>query len=364
MRRLLAYAREAFPPAHAAFAVAWWSAAHGWSGPPSRLALGGLHALLALLALRVVDDWKDEPYDRRHHPGRPLPAGRVTPRELALLLALLAAGLVAVNAALGPAFVALAGLQLGWAAAIAAWRRLGHPLADRWLLEVVLVQPLNLLLTGHALLAAGEPRPLPVVAACWGALLQLEVLRKTADGPRPGEELYSNLAGRGPALVGAALLALVAAAGVAAVAGPWPIGPAFVAYATTLGLRPAWRRAAGVAFLAATLLLLGARSEHAAGEVPAGRAGEAERGGAGLEAERPVGADLRPLDGGRPPHRVARDRLDDRQRQVIAVEHELAAVRGERRLGGVDVEAHPVEAPEEDRVQLRAHGPTAPAARR
>lgn len=251
-RRLLGYVREAFPPAvHAPFAALWYGAAAGWPATP-RLALGLAHAVLVLLALRVIDDWKDEPYDRRHHPDRPLPAGRVAPRDLAWLLGGLAAALVAVNAVLGARFLALTLGQLAFAALMALARRGGTFLARRWALEVLLVQPLNLALTVHALwLGSGG---LAVVVACSGALLQLEVLRKTALAPRPGEELYSNLAGPGPALALAWLLAAAAALAI----GPPALG--LLALHGAALLHPAGRRrrgAVGVAFLVAALGLLG-----------------------------------------------------------------------------------------------------------
>ncbi|MCO5168132.1 MAG: hypothetical protein M9894_17455 [Planctomycetes bacterium] len=257
-RRLVRYVREAFAPAvHAPFAALWYGAAAGWPATP-RLALGLAHAVLVLLALRVIDDWKDEPYDRRHHPERPLPSGRVAPRDLAGLLGLVVVALVAVNAALGAPFLALTLGQFAFACLMALARRGGTFLVRHWVLEVLLVQPLNLALTAHALwLGDGG---LAVVAACSGAILQLEVLRKTALVPRPGEELYSNLAGPGPSFVAAWLLAGLATAGMVALLGPLALLP-LVLHGAAL-LLPVGRRrrgAVGVAFLVVVLALLGGR---------------------------------------------------------------------------------------------------------
>ncbi|HZU98006.1 MAG TPA: UbiA family prenyltransferase [Planctomycetota bacterium] len=263
-RRWLVYLRESFSPLpHAAFAALWyvaaWASVQGHPRPGLGLALGIGHAFFMLLALRVVDDLKDLEHDRRHHPSRPLASGRVSVRDARALLVLAGALLAAIDGVLGPLFVAVAAADIGLAIVIA----LAKPRS--WLVEVVAVQPLNMLITLHAYLAglrdggaAPRPEDLAVFVFFSAAILQLEVARKTAFEPRPGEELYSELAGPGGALVGAFALAASAACALAFRRAPtWWVVVGLLVYANLLVVARLTKVravlvAAGLAFLAAS----------------------------------------------------------------------------------------------------------------
>lgn len=58
---------------------------------------GGLTVFCSLLFLRIADDFKDEELDRRLFPGRPFPSGRVTRKDLEILLAVSVAVMTAAN---------------------------------------------------------------------------------------------------------------------------------------------------------------------------------------------------------------------------------------------------------------------------
>lgn len=58
---------------------------------------GGLTVFCALLFLRIADDFKDEELDKRLFPKRPFPSGRVTRKDLQILLAVDLAVMITAN---------------------------------------------------------------------------------------------------------------------------------------------------------------------------------------------------------------------------------------------------------------------------
>ncbi|MDD2955636.1 MAG: prenyltransferase [Oscillospiraceae bacterium] len=85
--------------------------------PSAQEWVGGLTVFCALLFLRIADDFKDEELDRRLFPSRPYPSGRVTRRDLQILLVLdvlvmTAANLMVVNTASLVWFAALMGYMI------------------------------------------------------------------------------------------------------------------------------------------------------------------------------------------------------------------------------------------------------------
>lgn len=201
--------------------------------PDGALGITAVTLVADMLLLRALDDIRDHDYDRRHHPGRPLPSGMVSERDLVTLVAAGGAALLLLNAARGIVLVVLA-VQLGYAAGIIALDRLtGWPPGDRLILHLAVnlpIQPLLSLYVYAGFLRAEHQHPelagLLAVAAATLAGLCLEFGRKATRRPGPGERTYATVLGpRGT--TAAALLFAVAAATVAlASLRPWQPGAA------------------------------------------------------------------------------------------------------------------------------------------
>lgn len=232
------------PGLHLAFAAAWFIALH-WllrrvlvtsTGEAVPLAFASLIQLVllgfvVLFFLRVVDELKDEAYDRIHHPARPLPAGLVSRRYLAWTLAVTATIALALAAALGVAEFLIAAIDLAWAVGLMRLERFSARVRDGMLLNLLVTYPVNVALSVlvyvNVLRAARdgttevvEPWPgVLVVVAFAFAFLHFELSRKIAwpEAAAPDERLYSRALGARPAIVIACGLAFAAVAVVEAV---------------------------------------------------------------------------------------------------------------------------------------------------
>ncbi|MFC5289629.1 hypothetical protein ACFPM7_21470 [Actinokineospora guangxiensis] len=184
--------------------------------------------LVVLLLMRVVDDIRDLDYDRERNPDRPLARGAVSVRDLAVLLAVGAAVVLAANA-WRPGVMAVLAAQLGYVAVMVSFeRRTGWPSGDALFLNYLLALPAQVLLNGflYAGLLHAEglgPSWSGAVGVVVAAVLfaHFEFARKTTREPRPGERTYVNSLGvRGSAAV-AVGCAVVAVVLLAAAARPW-----------------------------------------------------------------------------------------------------------------------------------------------
>lgn len=277
--RAAAFVRERFPPVIygpliVAFVASGSVAAATAPGPPLDVGAAGLAAIvvtLAFLRMRLLDEVKDLDVDLRGRPGRPLPRGLVTIRELRRAAWLALAGMTAAAALLGPtpfaiylavaAFLLLAGADFGAGERLRD-RRLAYALAHSpavplLMLVVWFAQP--------GALVDGRLAALLLVA--WGTGLGAEIGRKTVapEEERPFVDTYSGALGRSrAALLSALSLATAAAAtgGYATAAGMSlfavgaPLVGAALILASWLGLRRAHGRTIELWSGATALLVL------------------------------------------------------------------------------------------------------------
>jgi hypothetical protein len=246
LRRFFRFLTEVYSPAlHLAFAAGWFVALErllrmtadpaalpsGAFGAPSAPMAGArwltllvLDGFVALFFLRIVDEWKDEAYDRVHHPSRPLPRGLVTHRDLAIYLAGAGALALALAACLGRLELAIVAVDLAWGLALVVLERVSVRVREGMLLNLAVTFPVNvglgILVYASLLREAGSAptaRGALAVASFALAFLHFEVLRKTAwpAAAAPGERLYSRVLGPRTSVVLATGLAL-AALGIAA----------------------------------------------------------------------------------------------------------------------------------------------------
>ncbi|GAA0570358.1 hypothetical protein GCM10010172_63480 [Paractinoplanes ferrugineus] len=217
-------------PVHVTYAVLWVaafeaaSADGGWR-PTGGTGLRAATVLALLFYLRLVDERKDEAYDRVHNPDRPLVTGVVTAVELRRAGRLVIAVVVVANLLHAPWSAAATVAFFGYAAALTPLERRFPVLRDRPLVNIAVVYPVQLLIGVYLLVSAGAHgvRQWVLVLVFALAFLHFEFARKTRWGAAPGSRSYSATA-LGP--VGSALVALgcaVAACGLAAGSGaPWP----------------------------------------------------------------------------------------------------------------------------------------------
>lgn len=245
-RRLAGYVRSAYPPAiYVPYTVCWAIGLTALlacaSGSASRWRLNGpliicaVTLVINLLMLRALDDIRDHDYDRLHNPGRPLPSGAVSERDLITMIAVGIAAVLILNSGQGVALAVLA-VQLGYAVGIIALDRLtGWPPGDRLMLHLAVnvpIQPLMSVYVYASFLRTQHLRPslagVLAVTAATLAGLALEFGRKATRGPRAGERTYATVLG--PLGTTAAALALAAAATALTVAVLRPWDPAAAGY--------------------------------------------------------------------------------------------------------------------------------------
>lgn len=193
---VLRFVRTRFPAAYALYAVLWAAAADAgahmlgantpWR-PSWAVAVQILVLLMAALALRMVDDLKDLPHDRIHHPERPVPSGQITPQALsAAAIVLAVSGFFMTGAVFGiPAVAALTG---AFALGLLHWWLVasGRELSQRPLLEMVTTYPIQILLSLFVFAATAARLDLPhwprlgwLLLTFAGAFLHFEISRKT-----------------------------------------------------------------------------------------------------------------------------------------------------------------------------------------
>ncbi|WP_329108933.1 hypothetical protein OG792_09795 [Micromonospora sp. NBC_01699] len=196
--------------------------------PDLGLALTAGTLVIDMLLLRALDDIRDQDYDREHNPGRPLPSGVVSERDLVALVGSGIALLLLLNAGREVVLLALAG-QLGYAVLVIALDRYaGWPPGDRLVLHLAVNLPIQTLLSLYvyaAFLRAEQQRVsvvglMAVVAVTFGALC-LEFGRKATRRPRPGERTYATVFGPSVTSAAAFASAAIATAIVLVALRPW-----------------------------------------------------------------------------------------------------------------------------------------------
>jgi 4-hydroxybenzoate polyprenyltransferase len=199
--------------------------------PDGWLAVTGITLVLDMLMLRALDDIRDHDYDRAHHPNRPLPAGRVSERDLLVLITACTAVVLLLNAGRWIALAALA-VQLGYAfAVIAAERRFHWPAQPQVLLHLAVNLPIQALLSLYVyagFLSGTGQRPhwsgFAAIAAATLAAACLEFGRKANRAARPEEHTYATVIGPGTTSAVALGCALAGALAILAALRPWSSG--------------------------------------------------------------------------------------------------------------------------------------------
>lgn len=183
--------------------------------PDAGLVITAVTLPLVFLLMRSLDDIRDWEYDSVHNPGRPLPSGMVSERDLLTLVGVGLIVILALNAGRGVALIMLA-VQLAYAGTVIALDRYAKwPSPDRLALALAVNIPIQSLLSLYVyvgFLRAEHVGPnaagFVVVVAVTIAALCLEFGRKVTRRPRPGERTYVTALGAS----GTSLAGLVAAA--------------------------------------------------------------------------------------------------------------------------------------------------------
>ncbi|MEV6974014.1 hypothetical protein [Kitasatospora sp. NPDC093806] len=242
MARLGAFVRGSYPlPLSPVFAAAWATGATGLFAAADprvqhwRPGWGTLVAVLTvvvdLLLLRIADDLRDLPYDRRHHPTRPLASGAVTPRDLTVLATVGALAVLALNAGDRPAQLLLAAQLAYTAALVGSELGLGWPRGDAVVTGVLLSSPvqvlLNLYLYARFLADTGlspDRHALAVLAAVTLAATHHELARKLVRAPGPHERSYVRVFGLSATTAATCGFAVANGAVALAALSPWEGG--------------------------------------------------------------------------------------------------------------------------------------------
>ena len=156
-----------------------------------------------LLIMRVLDDIRDQDYDRVADPQRPVASGAVALRDLSALTAACVTIIVVANLSFHAGMVVIIGQLLYAAAVMAVGQRFPATRGDNLILNVLVGFPVQLLLYVYLFVAFIEIRdgaPNPAVGALGILILtlcasQLEFGKKLARRPAAGERSYTNSLG-------------------------------------------------------------------------------------------------------------------------------------------------------------------------
>jgi hypothetical protein len=156
-----------------------------------------------LLIMRVLDDIRDQDYDRVADPQRPVASGAVPLRDLSALTAACVTVIIVANLFFHAGMVVIVGQLLYAAAVMAAGQRFPATRGDNLVLNVLIGFPVQLLLYVYLLVAFSKIRdgaPTAGVAVLGILILtlcagQLEFGKKLARQPAVGERSYTNSLG-------------------------------------------------------------------------------------------------------------------------------------------------------------------------
>ena len=156
--------------------------------------------LADLLIMRVIDDIRDQDYDRIANPQRPVASGAVAQRDLYPLCALCVTTIVAANLFFHAGMVVIVAQLLYAAAVLAVGQRFPATRGDNLVLNLLIGFPVQLLLYVYlfvAFIEIQQEAPDANVGAVGILILtlcaaQLEFGKKLARRPAAGERSYSN----------------------------------------------------------------------------------------------------------------------------------------------------------------------------
>jgi hypothetical protein len=246
------------PQVHVTYAVLWAAAyeatiAPGAWRPAGGTALRAATVLAMLLYLRLIDERKDEAYDRVHNPDRPLVTGLVTAAGLSRAGRVVIVVVLAANVLYAPWSALVAAAFFGYAALLTPLEKRFPVLRDRPLVNIAVVYPVQLLIGVYLYVSAGAPgvRALVLLLVFAFAFLHFEFARKTVRDAEPGSRAYAATV-LGP--TGSALVALGSAVAACVLTGqPWTYAvlviPVAAAVAFLGGRVAAWPKPAAMAFL-------------------------------------------------------------------------------------------------------------------
>jgi hypothetical protein len=159
--------------------------------------------LADLLIMRVIDDIRDQDYDRVADPQRPVASGAIQLRDLAMLTAACVTTIVAANLFFHAGMVVIVGQLLYAAAVLTLGQRFPATRGDNLVLNVLVGFPVQLLLYAYLFVAFIEiQHEVPDAYVCALGILiltlcdtQLEFGKKLARRPAVGERSYTNSLG-------------------------------------------------------------------------------------------------------------------------------------------------------------------------
>lgn len=156
-----------------------------------------------LLIMRVLDDIRDQDYDRVADPQRPVASGAVLLRDLSTLTAACVIIIVVANLFFPAGLVVVVGQLLYAAAVVALGERFPATRGDNLVLNVLACFPVQLLLYVYlfvAFITTRDGAPTAVVGGLGILILtlcasQVEFGKKLARRPAAGERSYTNSLG-------------------------------------------------------------------------------------------------------------------------------------------------------------------------
>lgn len=156
-----------------------------------------------LLIMRVVDDIRDQDYDRVTDPQRPVASGAIQLRDLSTLTVACVTIIVAANLIFPAGMVVIVGQLLYAAAVLAVGQRFPATRGDNLILNLLIGFPVQLLLYVYLFVAFVEiQHEVPDASVCALGILililcagQVEFGKKLVRQPAPDERSYVNAIG-------------------------------------------------------------------------------------------------------------------------------------------------------------------------
>jgi 4-hydroxybenzoate polyprenyltransferase len=241
IRKWSRYVRAAYPPSiQVTYQVSWavgltalfagvTSAVTRWR-PDAELLITAVTLVVCVLMMRALDDIRDLDYDRELNPGRPLPSGMVSLRDLYTMIAAGSALVLLLNAGRGVVLIMLVVLMV-YTGVVIYLDLAGWPRPEQMGLQSAVNLPIQSLISLYVyvgFLRAEHLRPsmaglVAVLAVTVGAAC-LEFGRKATRRPRPGERTYVTVLGASGTSFAALGAAMTATVIVVAVLAPWRPG--------------------------------------------------------------------------------------------------------------------------------------------
>ena len=156
-----------------------------------------------LLIMRVIDDIRDQDYDRVADPQRPVASGAIQLRDISTLIVACVTIILAANLSFHAGMVVIAGQLLYAATILAVGQRFPATRGDNLVLNLLIGLPVQLLLYVYLFVAFIEiQHKVPDASVCALGILiltlcagQVEFGKKLVRQPVPGERSYVNSIG-------------------------------------------------------------------------------------------------------------------------------------------------------------------------